>query len=209
MDKNSPPLRLFSFAPFRSRSFPAHLDALIVLGARINPQGQPGRVARMRLLHALDLWRTRYPECRIFLSGARRPGTTVSEAVAMARWSCDWAGENWGVLWRKSRDARLVLDKVSHNTAASARNTLRLAQSLQLNAVGLVSDALHLRRAQFLFQRHFARHGITVHPFPVPGVLKHYWRRRRFLWLTRMALREGGAWLKTLGSLPWERKPPG
>jgi len=193
-------------APFH---LPKDLDAIIVLGARVNPQGQPGRVARMRVLHALDLWRSRYSQCHIFITGGRSPGATVSEAAAMARWSCDWAAENWGADLRESLGSRLILEEASHNTAASVRNTLRLARRLQLKAVGLVSDALHMRRAQFLFQRHFARHGIAVHPLPAPGVLQHYWRRRRYLWLTRMALREGGAWLKVLGRLAWRRRHPG
>ena len=36
---------------------PPTLAALIVLGARLNPRGEPGRVAQLRLRHALNLWR--------------------------------------------------------------------------------------------------------------------------------------------------------
>jgi len=119
----------------------------------------------------------------------------------MAGWSLDWVADNWGAGVREELAACLVLEEASLNTAASAYNTLPLVQGLGRRAVGLVSDRLHLRRAYFLFRRHFARHGITLHPRAAPGLLRHYWRQRRYLWLTKMALREGGAWLKVLVNL--------
>lgn len=179
------------------------LDGLIVLGARVNPQGEPGRVARLRLIHALNLWRTCYPECLIFITGGLKPGAPVSEAESMARWSGDWAAAQWGAEVAESLAGRLILEEASHNTAASARNLLPQAKMRQLRSLGVVTDALHLPRAHFLFRRQFARHGITIHPLPVPGVLTHYWQRRRYLWLTKMALREGGAWVKVLGQGTW------
>lgn len=181
------------------------LDGLIVLGARLNPEGKPGRVARLRLLHALQLWRDRCPHGYILLSGGSRRERSISEARAMASWALAWAEENWGSEFRERLAPCLILDEVSHNTAASAQNTLPLVQNLQLRALGLVSDALHIHRAHYLFRRHFTPHPITLYPLPVPGVLRHYWRQRRYLWLSKMALREGGAWLKVLGqrALRW------
>ena len=183
------------------QDYPHKFDCLIVLGARLNPKGQPGRVARLRLLHALQLWREHRPGCQILITGGRRPGTAGSEAQAMARWSLNWVEDHWGAGVREELAACLVLEEVSHNTAASAANTLPLVQGLRRRAVGLVSDRLHMRRAHYLFRRHFARQGITIHPLPAQGLLQHYWRQRRYLWLTKMALREGGAWLKVLGNL--------
>jgi hypothetical protein len=177
---------------------PPHLDGLIVLGAPVNPQGGPGRVARLRMVHTLELWRTRYPECLIFITGGRRPGAPISEAAALARWSAEWAAGRWGTAVGESLAGRLILDERSHNTAASARNLLALIRPRQLGALGLVTDTLHMSRARFLFRRHFARHGIAIHSLPVPGVLRPYWQRGRYWWLTRMALREGGAWLKVM-----------
>jgi uncharacterized SAM-binding protein YcdF (DUF218 family) len=176
-------------------------EVLIVLGASLNPQGQPGRVSRLRLLHALELWRTRFPESRILVTGGRRTGDPVSEARAMADWSLAWVEEAFGPETRERLAQNLILEEISHNTAASARNTLPLVQSQQAAAVGLISDTLHLRRAHFLFKRHFSRHGIAVLPLPATGLLQQYWQHRRYLWLTKMALREGGAWAKVLGQL--------
>ncbi len=92
----------------------------------------------------------------------------------------------------------LLLEEASLTTWDSASHTLPLLLDLDLRVVGLISDALHLRRAHFLFSRHYRGHPIRLHPLPVPGVIRHYWRNRRYLWLTRMALRETGAWLKVL-----------
>ena len=197
------PFPLGAFSPLRPPAVPPHLDGLIILGARVNPQGEPGRVARMRLVHGLSLWRSRCPGGLVFITGGRVPGLPLSEAASMAGWACQWAEANWGPEARQDLAGRLVLEEASHNTAASARNLLALVQARQLGALGLVTDALHLARARYLFRRHFARHGILVHPCPVPGVLKYFWQRRRYRWLTKMALREGGAWLKVLGSQVW------
>ena len=118
--------------------------ALIVLGARLNPRGEPGRVAQLRLRHALTLWREHHPGCRVLLTGGQRPGTATSEARAMASWSLAWTQENWGLEARERLAACLVLEEASHNTAASAANTLPLVQGLGVKAVGLVSDSLHM-----------------------------------------------------------------
>ncbi|MCX5892990.1 MAG: YdcF family protein [Deltaproteobacteria bacterium] len=181
------------------------LAALIVLGARLNHRGEPGRVAQLRLRHALRLWRERHLGCRVLLTGGQRPGTATSEARAMAKWSLEWTQENWGLEAREQLAACLILEEASRNTAASAANTLALVQGRGVKAVGLVSDSLHFRRAHYLFCGCFARHGITVHSLPAPGLLRHYWRQRRYLWLAKMALRESGAWLKVLGNLVWGR----
>jgi hypothetical protein len=188
-----------------SRFFPfppdLHLDGLIVLGARLNPQGQPGRVARLRLIHALHLWRHNESRFFVLLTGGCRPGTICSEARAMADWAMDWAAEHWGPAVREALESCLILEEASHSTAASARHTLPLVKARSSRAVGLVSDSLHLPRAHLLFKRHFHPRGIKVHPLPARGLVHHYWRNRRYLWLSKMALREGGAWLKALGRL--------
>jgi len=177
------------------------LTALIVLGARLNHRGEPGRVAKLRLRHALQLWREQPPGCRVLITGGQFPGDPTSEARAMAGWSLNWVEEIWGGPARKHLESCLILEEVSRNTAASAANTLTLVQGQGFTAVGLVSDSLHSHRAHYLFRRRFAPHGITVHPLPARGLVRHFWRQRRFFRLSKMALREGGAWLKVLGSL--------
>ena len=60
-------------------------DCLVVLGARITPDGRPGRIARLRVEHALKLWLERGATgCLILSGGCSREGLAVSEARAMA-----------------------------------------------------------------------------------------------------------------------------
>jgi hypothetical protein len=65
-----------------------------------------------------------------------------------------------------------------------------------------------MRRACYLFRRRFARHGVHVQPLPFRGLARHYWDRRRYWGLAKIALREIGAWLKLLATLALGRKLP-
>jgi len=175
------------------------LDCLIVLGARINPEGRPGRIARMRLEHALTLWRESGGRGHILLTGGcSRPGLPISEARVMADYALARAEAKWGADAAQRLQACLLLEEHSLSTRDSAENTLPLIRERNFTTVGLVSDPLHLRRAHYLFRRHFRRHPLVLHPLPVPGVIRHYWQNRRYLWLTKMVCREAAAWLKVL-----------
>jgi uncharacterized SAM-binding protein YcdF (DUF218 family) len=187
-------------SPFRPE---IRLDGIIVLGARLNPKNQPGRVAQMRLVHALHLWHLCDFPVYLLLTGGRRPGTHLSEARAMADWALNWVKEHWCDDVREDLSACLILEEASHNTAASARHTLPLVKARGSRTVGLVSDSLHIPRAKLIFQHQFRPQGIRVHPLPARGLVRHYWQNRRYWWLSKMALREGGAWLKVLGRLVW------
>jgi len=183
------------------------LDGLIVLGARINPEGRAGRIARLRVEHALHLWREGGGTCHLIITGGcSRAGLNVSEARVMADYALERAEAHGGPELRERLATCLVLEEVSRTTWESACHTLPLVKDRQLADVGLVSDALHLRRAHALFRRHYRQHPVRLHPLPVPGVIGHYWRNRRYLWLTRMALRETGAWLKYLARHAWPRR---
>ncbi|MDI6853671.1 MAG: YdcF family protein [Deltaproteobacteria bacterium] len=175
------------------------LDALIVLGARLNAQGRPGRIGRMRLEHAIAVWQEQGGEAYVIITGGPTHGTHLTEARAMADYALAWTEDNWGAEMRDRLAGRLILEEESKNTLASARHTLPVVQDLNLASVALVSDGLHIRRARYLFRRHFHPHQIDLYSLPVPGVLRTYWQNRRYLWLTKMALREGAAWLKVLG----------
>jgi uncharacterized SAM-binding protein YcdF (DUF218 family) len=123
----------------------------------------------------------------------------------MADWALAWTGDHWGDDFRKALDACLMLEEASRTTAASARHTLPLVEAHGSRTVGLVSDSLHIPRANLIFQRHFHPQGIKVQPLPARGLVRHYWRHRRYWWLSKMALREGGAWLKMLGRLAFRQ----
>jgi uncharacterized SAM-binding protein YcdF (DUF218 family) len=183
------------------------LPCLIVLGSRLNQEGRPGRIARMRVEHALQIWQEGGATGYLILTGGcSREGITVSEAQAMADYALSRAEEHGGPELRDRLSSCLLLEESSLTTWDSACHTLPLILDLDLDAVGLVSDSLHLRRAHFLFRRHYREHPVRLHPLPVPGVIRHYWQHRRYRWLTRMALRETGAWLKVLTRRTWRKK---
>jgi|UniRef100_A0A7C5AL66 hypothetical protein len=182
------------------------LDGLIVLGARLNPQGLPGRIARLRLEYALDLWLKGGASGYLLLTGGCSGKLPISEARAMAHHALTWAEARGGAELRERLGACLILEENSRSTRESARRTLPLVQELRLHHVGLVSDTLHLKRAHYLFRCHYRHQAVTLHPLAVPGVMKTYLKNRRYLWLTKMLLRESGAWLKVLWHQVWPRK---
>lgn len=183
-----------------------HLDVLIVLGALVGRDGYPGRVARIRLIHALQLAIEEYPDSYLLLSGGQRQGTPISEARAMATWGLGWAESQWGGELRGRLDERLIYEESSLTTADSARNTALLLRERRFGAAGLVTDSLHIHRAHYLFARYIAAQQLRLKLLPVPGLVADYWRRRRYARLSKLILREGGAWAKLLGQqiLGWE-----
>ncbi|MDD3579976.1 MAG: YdcF family protein [Desulfobacca sp.] len=175
------------------------MDALIILGCLIGKDGYPGRVARFRVSHALRLAVEHYPQSYLILSGGQQPGTPTSEARALATWGLGWAESEWDASTRQHLAARLLYEEGSLTTAESAKNTVRLLRDKGFTQAGLVTDSLHIYRAAYLFARQVADHQLYLHPLPVPGLYADYWRRRRYGRLSKLVLREGGAWVKLLG----------
>lgn len=174
------------------------LEALIVLGAIVGQDGYPGRVARFRLAHALRLANELYQNCYLIISGGRRKGTPISEARAMADWGLKWTENHWGKDRRRELHGRLIFEEKSLTTAASASNIAVLINEMGLKKAGLVTDSLHIHRARYLFNRHFAPRQLQLQALPAPGLYADYWRRRRWDRLGKLTLREAGAWVKVL-----------
>ena len=61
---------------------------------------------------------------------------------------------------------------------------------------GLITDTLHMPRVQYLFKQTFAPRQLEFRPRRPRGLLQDYWRRRRYLRLSKFLLREAGAWAK-------------
>ncbi|OPX20519.1 MAG: hypothetical protein BZ151_03650 [Desulfobacca sp. 4484_104] len=175
------------------------MDALIVLGCVIGKDGYPGRVARFRVSHALRLAVEYYPQSYLILSGGQRRGTPTSEARALAAWGLGWAESQWDGDTRLRLAERLLYEERSLTTAQSAKNTVQLLKDQGFTQAGLVTDSLHMYRAAYLFARQVADSPLRLHPLPVSGLYADYWRRRRYARLSKLVLREGGAWVKLLG----------
>ena len=94
----------------------------------IGRDGYPGRVARIRMQHALPLVIETYPDSWVVISGGFLPKRPVSEAKAMGDWAVRRALEHWGEARSRDLEQRLLPDEVSMNTAATAQYTAVLMQ---------------------------------------------------------------------------------
>jgi hypothetical protein len=175
------------------------MDVIIILGALIGRDGYPGRVARFRLVHALPLILEAYQDSWVLISGGLLPGRPVTEARSMGNWAVKQAREHWGEAEGERLARRLILEEVSLNTAESAHYTALLMQERGLKTAGLITDTLHMPRVAYLFGRSFPPRQLAFRPLPAPGLLQDYWRRRRYVRLSKFVLREAGAWVKVWG----------
>jgi uncharacterized SAM-binding protein YcdF (DUF218 family) len=181
------------------------MDAIIILGALIGRDGHPGRVGRLRLQHALPLVIEAYPDCWVVITGGWLPGRPVSEARAMGDWAVRRALEQWGEAQSRNLEQRLLLEELSQNTTDSAHYTALLMEERGLKTAGIITDTLHMPRVKFLFKRTFGPRQLEFRTLPAPGLVQDYWRRRRYLRLSKFVLREAGAWMKVWGRGVWKR----
>jgi uncharacterized SAM-binding protein YcdF (DUF218 family) len=142
-------------------------DAIVVLGARVAADGQPGPDLRERTGHAVRLFQRGLAPYFICTGGYR------NDRLSAAAVACDLA-----VAQGVPADKILLADgsMTTREDAASARD-LMLAQGWQ-TAI-LVSHPLHLERARLLFEGQ----GITVYPSPTNTDLSSIPLRTR-MWLT-------------------------
>jgi len=149
----------------QDRAQPA--DAIVVLGAQVEPDGQPGPDLYVRTLHATQLYERGLAPYLVCTGGFR--GDRLSAAAV----ACDLA-VSLGV----PADRVFLADgsMTTREDAASARD-LMLARGWQ-TAI-LVSHPLHLERARILFEAQ----GLDVYPSPTNTDLGAIpWRTRA--WLT-------------------------
>lgn len=142
-------------------------DAIVVLGAQVGPDGQPGPDLRVRTEHAVRLFQEGLATHLVCTGGYR------DDHLSAASVACDLAVSE-GV----PADRVLLADgsMTTREDAASARD-LMLANGWQ--TVVLVSHPLHLERARLLFEGE----GITAYPSPTNTDLGTIpWKTR--LWLT-------------------------
>lgn len=142
-------------------------DAIVILGAQVAPDGQPGPDLYVRTLHASRLYErglAPYLVCTGGFSGDRLSAAAVA---------C-----NLAVTLGVPADRVLLADgsMTTREDAASARN---LMLSRGWHTAILVSHPLHLERARLLFEAQ----GLAVYPSPTNTDLASIpWRTRA--WLT-------------------------
>ncbi|MGC9334464.1 MAG: YdcF family protein, partial [Anaerolineae bacterium] len=138
-------------------------DAIVILGARVTPEGAAGPDLRVRTLHAVDLYRRGLAPYLICTGGYR--GDRLSAAAV----ACDLA-VSMGV----PAEQALLADG-STTTQEDAVSAGELMLNRGWSTAILVSHPLHLERARILF----GSQQLTVYPSPTNTDLASIpWRER-------------------------------
>lgn len=115
--------------------------AVVVLGARVEPDGSPSPTVRRRVERAVALVKTVPAAVLVTTGGAPEGQPTEGEVMAaLAR--------RLGV-----PDDRMLIESQARNTRENARNTVDLLSGMGVSRIVVVSDAWHLPRAVMLFRR--------------------------------------------------------
>lgn len=135
-------------------------DSLVILGAKLAPDGTPSAALQRRVEHAAELWRQGVAPVLTVCGGATGGAIGVSEAAVMARLLSTCHGVP---------PAALVVEDVSEDTLGNAREALALASARGWRHLVVVTDAVHLPRALWTFRRLGRPLGITVEGRAAPA----------------------------------------
>ncbi len=125
-------------------------DVLVVLGARVNPDGAPGSDLTSRTLHAVDLFKAGRAPQMICAGGVRNE--RLSAAAVCRRYAIE-LGVPGDSVW--------IADG-SSDTAGDAQVTAELMRQHGWRSAILVSHPLHLFRARWFFRQE----GVDVQTSP-------------------------------------------
>ena len=126
-------------------------DVGVVLGNKVEPNGQPSLDLATRLDEAGDLYRQGYFPT-VIVSGGVGPGA-YDEPAAMRAY----------LLRQGVPEAAIVLDRGGVNTRATAADTARWMRTRGLSRVLVVSQFYHLSRSRLAFERCGVRTIYTAH----------------------------------------------
>ena len=150
-----------------TRDLAKRADAIVILGARVEPDGQPGPDLRVRTLHAVTLFQRGLAPYVICTGGYR------DDRLSAASVACRLAMSQ-GV----PADKVIVADG-SMTTREDAISASELMLDRGWNTAVVVSHPLHLERARLLFEAQ----GISVYPSPTnTNLMTIPWHTRA--WLT-------------------------
>lgn len=141
-----------------THAHPGNGDAVVVLGAKVHPDGRPSGALEDRTHTACDLLLAT-PARPVVLSGGHTPGTPLSEPQAMARMCRE----------RGVPEQALLLDESGATTQATVRAVQALAKEHGWRSVLVVSHDYHLARLQVAFR------GAGLSAYTLPCRETHRW----------------------------------
>jgi uncharacterized SAM-binding protein YcdF (DUF218 family) len=157
--------------PFRA------LDAIVVLGAPLGPDGTLSSMQAERVAAAAALWRAGGGAVVVVTGGVTR-GAPRAEADAMA--------EGLAALGVP----HVVVERASRSTLENARLTRPLLEARGVRSLWVVTQPFHGRRSARLFRRA----GFDAHAWHIDDSVQYRDRRRAVRWLVR----EYAAWARLL-----------
>jgi len=176
-------------------------DVIVVLGAQVAPDGQPGPDLFVRTLHAVELWHrglAPYLICTGGYRGDRLSAASVARELAIAQ----------GV-----PSERVLIADGSMTTREDAASARGLMLTHGWGTAILVSHPLHLERVRILFEAE----GLTGYPSPTNTDLRAIpWRTRAYLtsrevvgiaWITLEALGIPYDWTAPLSRVVYGSQP--
>lgn len=149
-------------AGMRTDDADTHADYYLVLGALVNPDGQPSAALAARCDIAADLLAAN-PDSKAVLCGGQGGNEPCSEADAMFAYLTEQKGVD---------SARLLREDESTNTIENLTNARTLIETAEGHAHGdytaaVVMSDYHLARAKMLLRRAGYEEGLGV-PAPTP-----------------------------------------
>ena len=113
-------------------------DAIIVLGAQVNPNGEPSIQLRWRLDAAAEAWKQK--NTVIVTCGAQGGNEPAPEALVMRDY----------LVAQGVPEEMILTDAVSYNTRQNIRNAADLLKGYTVERVLIVTSDYHLARAMAL-----------------------------------------------------------
>ncbi len=154
--------------PFETNDPDGPVDAIVVLGAPLRPDGQLSLAGRERVAEGVRCFEEGYAPLLVFTGGAAH---SAAEAPAMAL-----RARELGV----PDEAILVEDK-SATTSENARFTAEILRSHGVRSVWIVSQPFHLRRGRRLFRQQ----GLIAHARPRKDSVQYLYPNLAWRWVAR------------------------
>jgi len=152
--------------------------AIVVLGARVRPDGKAGQGLQMRVLHAVRLYKKGFAPTIIMTGGVG------DNAPSEAKVAADLA-----VLNGVPREA-IIEENKSTSTWENAAFASVICKKRGWKSVLIVSDPFHLWRAR----RNFERSGMRAFVSPVAVEMWKLQPGRRLFWTSREAVLVARDW---------------
>ena len=144
-------------------------DAIVVLGARVQPDGSPSPTLKARAEHAAELFNRGFASTLIFSGGVGDFGGSEASVARDVVVKLGVPPEN------------CVLEEDSHSTKQNAQFTARLMNQRGLKSLIIVTDPSHLPRAKRLF----TNEQLLVTGSPVMNAPRHVEWTERAYWTLR------------------------